>query len=294
MSKKRNKYAGDQYEEAYDPTGLSQYLGLGRPIDFDNGQYRLAMLCAILICVAVTLYKCSAGLESGDAVMVALGYALNFLFTFMLALELDPDRKLGGFIGGGLALAANLVLGDGNLLVSLWLLFILRMLNRSSGDRHRLMDNVIMIAIAAWLGREGFWVYPLLTGAAYIMESQIQAGYPRSLYLAGVALACLIFSRYGEVQNVLSLHYIAIMAVAFILYLPEIRCSMYVKAKGDKNGKRLLPRRLQIMAGFFMMVLFSITFLHGDAAAVSLIPAAAAAMGAGIYLFIALVRHEVV
>ena len=28
MSKKRNKYAGDQPAD-YDPTGLSQYLGLG-------------------------------------------------------------------------------------------------------------------------------------------------------------------------------------------------------------------------------------------------------------------------
>ena len=165
MSKKSNKYAGDQ-PAAYDPTGISEYLGLGRPIDFDKKPVRIAMMCAVAISVVVTLWKCSTGMDSGAAVVSALGYALSFLFSYMLALELDPDRQLGGFIGGGLTLVATYFMGEGNILVMLWLLFILRMLNRSSGDRHRLIDNVIMIGSAAWLGLQGLWVFPLLTGAA--------------------------------------------------------------------------------------------------------------------------------
>lgn len=292
MSKKMNKYAGDQ-PAAYDPTGVSQYLGLGRPIDFDNKLNKTAMLCAIFITVAVTLWKSSTGMGSSDAVVSALGYALGFLFSYMVAQELDPDRHFGGFIGGALTVVAYYFLGEGNILVMLWLLFILRMLNRSSGDRHRLLDNVIMIGSAAWLGREGYWVYPLLTGAAYILESQIQAGYFRSLYLAGISLACLLFAKYGTVDNVLSMSNIIVMAVAFIIFLPEIRCADFVKAKGDKNGKRLLPKRLQTMQGYFLMMLFTLTFMHGDAAVASLTPAVAAAVGCGVMLFRALVKHEV-
>ena len=89
MSKKMNKYAGDQPVAGYDPTGLSQYLGLGRPIDFDQKGNKLAMMCAIFISVAVTLWKCSTGMDSTDAVVSALGYALGFLFSYMLA----ADRK---------------------------------------------------------------------------------------------------------------------------------------------------------------------------------------------------------
>lgn len=292
MSKKMNKYAGDQ-PVAYDPTGVSQYLGLGRPIDFEQRGNKTAMMCAIFISVAVTLWKCSTGMDSGDAVVSALGYALGFLFSFMLAAELDPDRYLGGFIGGGLTLVAYYFMGEGNILVMLWLLFILRMLNRSSGDRHRLIDNVLMIGSAAWLGLGGYWVFPLLTGAAYILESQIQAGYFRSLYLAGISLACLIFAKYGVIENTLSMSNIIIMAIAFILFLPEIRCADFVKAKGDKNGKRLLPKRLQTMQGYFLMMLFTLTFMHGNAVVPSLMPAVAAAAGCGVMLFVALVKHEV-
>lgn len=293
MSKKRNKYAGDQPAD-YDPTGLSSYLGLGRPIDFDNGVTKVAMMCAILVTVAVTVWQSMQGMESGDAVMAAVGTGLGFLFSYMIALELDPDRQLGGIIGGGLTVIAYHFLGEGNILVMLWLLFILRMLNRSSGDRHRIIDNVIMIGSALWLGRQGYWLYPLLTGAAYVLESQITAGYFRSLYLAGIALAGLIFSEYGILPNDLSMQYIYIMSVAFILFLPEIRVAVYTKAKGDKNGKRLLPKRLQTTQGFFLMVLFSLVFLHGNGAALSLVPALMAAVGCGAFLIVALMRHEVV
>ena len=292
MSKKRNKYAGDQPAD-YDPTGLSQYLGLGRPIDFDNKVTKLAVMCAVIISVLVTLWKSMTGMESGPAVVVAVGYALGFLLCYMIAQELDPDRQLGGIIGGGLTLIAYYFLGEGNILVMLWLLFILRMLNRSSGDRHRIGDNVIIIGTAIWLGKDGFWVYPLLTGAAYILESQIQAGYFRSLYLAGISLAGLVIAEFSKQPNILSMNYIYIMSAAFILYLPEIRISYYTQAKGDKTGKRLLPKRLQTMMGFFLMILFSSTFLHGNAAAQALLPAAMAAIGIGAYLFVALLRHQV-
>lgn len=134
----------------------------------------------------------------------------------------------------------------------------------------------------------------LLTGAAYVLESQIKAGYFRSLYLAGISFVTLYFAEYGKLDNVLSVHYIIIMALAFIIYLPEIRIADYVQAKGDKSNKRLLPKRLQTMMGFFLMTLFSITFLHGDVGALSLLPAAMAAIGTGAYLFVALMRHEVV
>ena len=65
---------------------------------------------------------------------------------------------------------------------------------------------------------------------------------------------------------------IIIMALASFFFLPEIRVADYVKSKGDKNGKRLLPKRLQTMQGYFCMMLFSLTFLHGNAIVPSLMP----------------------
>ncbi len=292
MAKKSNKYKGPKLED-FDPTGISQYLGLGRPIDFESKVTKYAFMAAILISVAVTLWQSSQGLSATDAVFASVGYMLGFILSYMVGLELDPDRKLGAAIGGVLTIIAYAIFGEGNILVMLWLLFVLRMINRSSGDRHRLGDNAIIIGCAGWLGHDGFWVYPFLTGAAYILESQLKVGYFRSLYLAGIALFTLVFAAFSKQPNVLSMDYIGIMAVAFMLYLPMCRVGEYVQALGDKTGKRLLGRRVQGMAGFFLMMLFSVTFLHGNAAAQAMLPAACAAIGVGGYLFVALMRHEV-
>lgn len=294
MAKKGNKYKGYEPGEAYDPTGISKYLGLGRPIDFGEKVNKVAMLTTIFICVAVTLWKTSSGMDSGEAVMFSMTSGLGFLLSYIIALELDPDRQLGGLIGGALTVLGYYFFGAGNIAVMLWLLFILRMLNRSSGDRHRIGDNVIIIASAVWLGKEGFWVYPLLTGAAYILESQIKGGYFRSLYLAGISLAGLIIAEFSKESVVLTMDMIVLNCFAIILFLPEIRIAEYTQAKGDKNGKRLIPKRLQATMGFFCMLLVAAIFLHGNEAGKQLLPGTMAAIGCGLYLLVALMRHQVV
>ena len=294
MAKKGNKYKGYEPGEAYDPTGISKYLGLGRPIDFGEKVNKVAMLTTIFICVAVTLWKTSSGMDSGEAVMFSMTSGLGFLLSYIIALELDPDRQLGGLIGGALTVLGYYFFGAGNITVMLWLLFILRMLNRSSGDRHRIGDNVIIIASAVWLGKEGFWVYPLLTGAAYILESQIKGGYFRSLYLAGISLAGLIIAEFSKESVVLTMDMIVLNCFAIILFLPEIRIAEYTQAKGDKNSKRLIPKRLQATMGFFCMLLVAAIFLHGNEAGKQLLPGTMAAIGCGLYLLVALMRHQVV
>lgn len=111
--------------------------------------------------------------------------------------------------------------------------------------------------------------------------------------MAGLSFAGLIIAEYNLQANILSMSMIMIMCLAVILYLPELRLAIFTKAVGDKNGKRLLVKRLQSMMGFFLMILFTATFLHGDAAGVQLLPAAMAGIGCGAYLFVALMRHQV-
>ena len=293
MAKKGNKYKGYEPGEVYDPTGISKYLGLGRPVDFGQKVNKLAMLATIFICVAITLWKTSSGMDSGEAVMFSMTSGLGFLLSYMIAQELDPARQLGGIIGGILTVVGYYFFGAGNFMVLIWLLFILRMLNRSSGDRHRIGDNIIIIGSAVWLGKEGFWVYPLLTGAAYILESQIKGGYFRSLYLAGISLAGLIIAEFSKEATVLTLEMILLNCAAIIIFLPEVRIADYTQAKGDKNGKRLIPKRLQATMGFFCMMLVAAIFLHGNEAGKQLLPGSMAALGCGLYLLVALMRHQV-
>lgn len=290
MARKTNKYAG--YQAIEDVTGVGNYIGLGRPVDLEDNTTRLAIVGALLSMGAVTAWQMMGDIDIWDAAFTGMGAALGFLFSYMLAQELDPDRKFGGIIGGILTMAAVAFLGEGNIMVVLWLLFVLRMLNRTSGSRHKIGDNVIIIGISAWLGHDGYWLYPLITASAYALETQIPGGYFRSWYLAALALGTCFFSDFNFLVKNLSMVYVYIMCATFVIFLPEIRAAVFTEAKGDRNNKRINPRRLQVAQGVFLMIVVALGYLHGDSQAQSLIPAYMAAIGCGLYLVPALMQKK--
>lgn len=293
MSKKWNKYKGEQPPD-YTPTGMDEYMGLGRRLDFGDGYNKIAYICALASIAGSFVYKGLVhGMESSDIAMSCLSTGLAFLFSYMIAQELDPepDRRWGAVVGGVLAAAAGAVLGDGNIMVSLWLLFTIRMFNRTSGDRHRILDNVLMIGIAGYLGSIGFWLFPMVTAAMYVLESQIKGGYFRSLYLAGISCVGMFFAD-RSTTFAIPVNYIYIMAMAVILFLPELRMAKLTKAKGDKSGKPISSTRLVCAQGTFIMNAVLLSIFHGEKMAQSMMPGLMAAMGCGIYLFVYLSQHK--
>ncbi len=292
MAKKGNKFIGPQPAD-FEPTGINAWLGLGRPFDWDSWLSRGAILAGILAAAVTAFVRDQQGMEGMAATMAGINLGLNMILSYMIGRELDPDRRVGGLIGSGLTLLASFFLEAGNPLVLLWLLFILRMFTRTSGDRHRIADNVLIIAIAVYLGKEGYWLYPLTTGAFYALESQISEGYGRSLYLAAIALAGTALAEYNVLDNSLSMIYLLLLAIFFIIFLPELRVALYVHARGDKNNKLLNPRRLQVAQGSFILMCFVIILFHGDSQVLALLPAILTAIGCGLWLLVCLLRRQV-
>ena len=294
MAKKENKYKDyNKHKQTYTPTGLAQYLGLGRPIDYYNTPTRLALLLSILAGMIEVFYQGAAnGLSSTEAITFGANAGFSFLFSFMLAAELDPDRRIGGLIGGFLSVLGVHFLGIGNIIVLLWLLWILRMLNRTAGDRHRMVDDIIILGCAWYLGVNEFWLYPVLTAAAFIAEALLPVGYFGSYFLAAMAFATTFFAKISFQAANLSSIYILIGAVAFILFLPELKVATFCQALGDKDGQELYKLRLWASQGCFIMILLSLIIMHGDKQAITNLPAIMASIGTGIYLIYDLVVNK--
>ncbi|MFA7068420.1 MAG: hypothetical protein WC127_05540, partial [Acidaminococcaceae bacterium] len=190
----------------------------------------------------------------------------------------------GGIIGGGISLIIAFTLGMGNVLTLLWLVFIMRLISQTSGCRHKAGDNAILIIISYFLGKDGLWLYPTLTGVAYVLESQLKGGYYRSLYIGGLAFAVTAMANIRHTPVVISSIYLYLMAITFILFLPAISMAAITKFKGEKNNIPINPRRLQVAQGLFLVFNFLLAWFHGDEVALDMTPAWAAAMGVGIYL----------
>ena len=140
--KKENKFLRNSRDEE------GGYFGLGRMIDFSDGVTRIALMLTALSAIAGTLFKVMQGDSSDNATYFGLNVAMQFFFVWLLAQELDPDRKLGGIIGGGISIVMAITLGIGNVLTLLWLVFILRLISQTSGCRHKIGDNAILIIVS--------------------------------------------------------------------------------------------------------------------------------------------------
>lgn len=275
---------GNKYLSNTSSDGDGSYFGLGRTIDIGDQFTRIALLLTLASGAIAVSFKGGLEASSESATYFGVAVAAQFFFTWLVAQELDPDRKIGGLVGAGISVVLALTIGVGDILVMFWMLFILRLLNRTSGSRHKIGDNIILMVLSYWLGKEGFWLYPTLTGIAYVVESKLPGGYIKSMYLGGLAFAITALANIDHTPARLDAIYVYLMIVTFILFLPEISMAIATKFLGEKDHKRINPRRLQAAQGMFLLFNFMLAWFSGNNAALSLSPSWAAAMGVGLYL----------
>lgn len=292
MTKKSNKYTS-----VIDRDQGGKF-GLGRPFYFDNWNNRIAVLLSLIATIAVLTLKQVTGTATGSVLNDGVNYGVAFFFSYLIAQELDPEpgRELGGILAGILSLVACLAMGTSqdSVVALLWMLFMVRMFNRTSGSRHRIGDNVIMIVAALFLGKQGFWLVPVVTGLGYILESQITDGYQKSLYLGGLAFAtCIFVDRPTGVVPLLDVTYVYLMGVALVLFLPEFTAARITKAKGDRDNRVISFRRLQTGQAFFVLSTFLIIWFGGNEAAVLMLPCVMTAIGCGVWLLFWLMMKKV-
>ncbi|MER2139846.1 MAG: hypothetical protein ABS965_06970, partial [Succiniclasticum sp.] len=236
------------------------------------------------------------GTGTGSVMLDGVSYAAGFFFAYLIGREVDPEpgREWGAFLGAMITLGLEAFLGvDINGVVGLlWVLFICRMFNRTSGSRHRIGDNVIILGAAFWMGYIGYWLFPVITGVCYVLESQIKEGYFRSLYLAGIAFAMCVITGRGTEIPVLTTTYLYLMGIAFILFLPQLTVAAYSTARDDRHGHYLVKTRLQCAQAVFLLAVGLLIYFGGNKAGIIFLPCIGTAIGTGLYLLFYLVKKK--
>lgn len=246
--------------------------------------------------IILLIFRQVTGTGTGSIMTDGVSYAAGFFFAYLIGLEVDPEpgREWGSLIGAFLTLGGEAFFGvNSNGVVGLlWVLFICRMFNRTSGSRHYIGDNLLILASAFWLGTEGFWLFPIATGIAYILESQLKEGYYRSLYLGAVAFAmCIITGRNMEIP-VLSTTYLYLMAIAFVLFLPQFTMAGFTTARDDRENRPLQKTRLQSAQAFLLLGCDMLIYFGGNVSGQVLLPCIMTAIGTGIYLLLDLLKKK--
>lgn len=225
----------------------------------------------ILLMPVGALIMAIAGMLQGHDWMQIAGSALTgavaVFGSWALARELSPDDNTAAFIGMFLAFA-TLRFDIPSLLFLFTALFMVRMVNRSTGLPARYLDSFVVLGLTFWATYEMETPGLGLVGAlAFVLDGQLRDGQRHQWGFAflSIAGAVFVFDRFGmgaadpEAFSTLDTWLIAsvtIIYVAIALLLHRVR------SVGDATGVPLSTSRVRA-AMFVGLLAASQALVHG-------------------------------
>lgn len=260
---------------------------VGRPIDLSYTTNRAIAVVSLVVMVGSALLQRLLGASWIQSALWGAQAGLSVFLSWALCRELDPDHALAAFVAAGLVLGGLLVWGLPQFSVLLWLILILRVINRTMGLPAGILDSLAVLGLGIWLSLQGNWAYGIVTVFAFLLDSQLPIRAPRQLVFAvlGVVGTTTAAILAGELpwDGGLSLLGALIVLGASASFVPVIVESQDVTSVGDQTGEPLEPVRVQAAQVLALFVGLETAFLGGIPALGSLMPLWAAVLGASLH-----------
>lgn len=228
---------------------------IGRPIDPDYPTNRLITAITILYMAGGAIYLWVSGAGFFQGVYRGAVAGLAVFLAWALGRELDPDHDAAAFVGAGLAAGAVPFLNPPALAALLWLLILLRVVNRTTGLSCTLVDSLVLIGLSAWMLFKRDWIAGVMTAAALVCDGVLPPKRQRQLRLAAVPLAgtAWVFIKQPALFRI-SHDLIQPSGLVFLMalsFVPVIIGVRTLRSPGDLTGELLRPSRViaaQILA----------------------------------------------
>jgi hypothetical protein len=278
---------------------MSDVTALGRLPDPRYPTNRASMALALAVGAAGAIFQWLRGTALLDAVNWGVGAGFSMFLAWALGRELDPDHDLSAFVAAGLALVAVLFVEAPSLMMILWLLLVLRLVNRTVGLPARPLDSLGVLGLGAWLTWQGDWIVGLVTAGAFLLDGLLSPPLRYHLFVSGLAfVATVLLTIFQAVMASGSgpTTAVAISSLAMAgLFLVVIATSRELRAVGDATGEPLHPRRVQAAQILALATALLFAWWAGAAGVQAMLPLWAAMLGVSLYrlaiLFLSRKRH---
>ncbi len=157
--------------------GFYRLSSLLRGYDLGLGTNRLILLLTALGAVAGAASGLMAvGRRPSAIVLSAVLAAVTVFAAAALAKELDPDHPASAVLAAVLGLPAAWVALPESLPALLWLLLVLRFINRATGLAPKLTDTLALLLLGGALTWFGSPLFGVLTGAMLLLDALLPDG----------------------------------------------------------------------------------------------------------------------
>lgn len=273
---------------------LIDVTALARPIDPRYPTNLAISVVSLLVAVGGTIYSVMSSDGWLDAMLWGVGTALTVFLAWALARELDPDHDLSAFAAAALGLAGLISFGQPSLLSLLWLLLLLRVVNRTVGVPARPLDSLGVLGLAGWLAWQGAWPAALVTAFGFLADGLLRNPLRRHLVFAALALALAVAGAVVHAPVADHVHSLAagdvqvpfdwaINGAVAALWIVVIYTTDRMVSRGDTTGQPLHAGRVQAAQGLALLAGFLWVLQREQVGIVALMPLWAAMLGVGLW-----------
>jgi hypothetical protein len=267
---------------------LTDITALGRtPIDPSYPTTLAIAALALVVAIAGAIWQLVSGAALLESVLWGIGAGFLPFLTWALGRELDPDHDLSAFVGTGLVLVAFLLPDTPSLLMILWLLVVLRTVNRSVGLPAKPLDSLGGLGLGAWLTWQGYWIAGLMTAVAFLLDGLLTPPLRHHLFMSGLAfvttVALSIFHGDMVMETGPTTPVVISSVVVAGLFLVVIATTRELEAEGDATGKPLNLRRVQAAQVLALLSALLFAWWDGTSGVMTVLPLWAAMIGVGLY-----------
>jgi len=228
---------------------IYKFTSIARPLE---PQYRTNLAVLVFIpagaIAAATLAAVGVGAWS-EPVGAAITAALIVFGSWAVTRELAPDDNAAAFASMALAFVANLFFPAASVLPLFAALFLVRVVNRSTGLIATTVDIALVVALTAWTMKQGYSLLGVSAVVAFVADALLDERKTLSWFAGGLVAGMLLYRlATGAVQPVVAdipAGARAALAVIVVSYLASIMLMRKVSSTGDATGAILSTSRVR-------------------------------------------------
>lgn len=249
---------------------------LSRPLDVDYPDNRLI----VFLFAVVFLVSTSMRVFSGDSFIQGLIWgsraALSVFFAWALTKEIYPDNPGSAVIASFLGISSLFFTNNSGLLVAVFLLAVLRMVNRTTGVPLTVLDSILIMLMGTYLVYSGKWVYGMLMGIAFLMDAVLEKPVRRHFLFGGISILIGIFGLYknytaASFTSEYHLYHFFALLVLILFLIVRVIFAGTPHSLADISGEQLSRERI-VAASLVTFFAGTLALLAGPSEIIATLP----------------------